>query len=296
MMSSARCAKPRTIPSQARNSAAVEAAVRLGRRLGMDRVDPVVLHASRNVTVQLGPLVVAKAMASTDGKAIDWMTRELNVARHLVENGVPVVGPSAALPAGPHVEDGFVLTLWEFVEHVVANKHNGEHVACAAEALRRVHQALTGFRGELPDFWRNIDGCRHLLENEVKLAALPAADRAFLLAIFNHLRASATGLSANMTPIHGDAHLGNVFITPEGARWSDFEDVCLGPREWDISWLPETDLAKFGSLDRDLLSTLGYMHRLCISVWSFQSDIPEKREAAERELAFLREAFPSLSL
>jgi hypothetical protein len=26
-------------------------------------------------------------------------------------------------------------------------------------------------------------------------------------------------------PILGDAHLGNVFITPEGALWNDFEDA-----------------------------------------------------------------------
>jgi aminoglycoside phosphotransferase (APT) family kinase protein len=283
-------------PSQTRiSSAAVEAAVRLGRRLGIGRVDPVVLRASRNVSIRLAPLnVVARAIASVDGKTIEWTTRELNVARHLVENGAPVVGPSTALPAGPHVENGFVLTLWEFVEHEVADADNGEHVSRAAEALRRVHQALAGFRDELPDFWCNIDDCGHLLKNETALAALPDADRDFLLTTFNRLRASASGLLGNMRPIHGDAHLGNAFITPEGARWNDFEDVCLGPREWDISWLPETGLAAFAPLNRELLSTLRYMHKLCISVWCWdQSDIPEKREAAENQLAYLRESCPS---
>ncbi len=39
-------------------------------------------------------------------------------------------------------------------------------------------------------------------------------------------------------PIHGDAHLGNVLITPHGARWNDFEDVSLGPRNGTLAGCP----------------------------------------------------------
>lgn len=37
--------------------------------------------------------------------------------------------------------------------------------------------------------------------------------------------------------IHGDAHLSNVVESAVGVRWSDFEGVCLGPREWDVATL-----------------------------------------------------------
>ncbi len=94
------------------------------------------------------------------------MTRELRVARHLIENAAPVVGPCAELPAGPHVEQGFVLTLWKFVEHTAADGDNVEHVARAAAAL---HRALVGFRGELPDLFLK---CWRLKMNRCGMIAL----------------------------------------------------------------------------------------------------------------------------
>jgi hypothetical protein len=80
-----------------------------------------------------------------------------------------------------------------------------------------------------------------------------------------------------------------VFITVHGARWNDLEDVCLGPREWDLSSFPETDLSAFEPVNRDLLSTSRYLRSLCVVVWcSEKCDVPEKREAAEYHLEYLR--------
>lgn len=42
-------------------------------------------------------------------------------------------------------------------------------------------------------------------------------------------------LSWPRRPLHGDAHTGNILMTPEGPRWTDFEDVCAGPVEWDLA-------------------------------------------------------------
>jgi Phosphotransferase enzyme family len=285
----------------------VQAAVRLAHRLGIGCVaprllapriltprllTPSLLHESWRVSVRLFPHdVVAKVVRADDAEATRKLSRELGAARHLVQHAAPVVAPSSDLPAGPHFQDGFVVTFWDFVEHIAADEDNPEHVAKAAEALRRVHQALAGFRGELPDFWLKIDRCRMALENSSAIPAIGAGDRAFLHAAFNRLRASMTGLPVDIAPIHGDAHLGNVFITPEGARWNDFEDVCLGPREWDIGWLPETRLAAFEPVNRDALATLGYLRSLCVSVWCWeQHAIPEKREAAEYHLEYLRKS------
>jgi hypothetical protein len=59
----------------------------------------------------------------------------------------------------------------------------------------------------------------------------------------------------------------NVLITPQGGLWNDLEDVSLGPREWDVGWLPEADLAQFEPLNQNLLSAFHYLRSLCASVW-----------------------------
>ena len=92
-------------------------------------------------------------------------------------------------------------------------------------------------------------------------------------------------------PIHGDAHLGNVFITQDGACWNDLEDVCMGPREWDLGWVPDAALSAFEPVSHELLSALRFLRSLCVCVWCFEKySVPEKREAAEHHLRFLRES------
>ena len=274
------------------SSRAVEAATRLAQRLRIPCRDPIILHESLHISIRLFPLdVVARAVSIGDQEATNRLTREICIARHLARNDAPVVGPSTEVPGGPHIQEGFAFTLWKFVEHVAADDDNAEHVGRAAEALRRVHQQLDGFAGELPDFWTKIDHCRRLLDTETALPALGATERALLQTAFDRLRALVASLPANAVPIHGDAHLGNVFITRDGALWNDLEDVCLGPREWDIVWLPVADLSAFEPINRDLLSALRYLRSLCVSVWCWEKyDRPEKREAAEYHLRYLRES------
>jgi predicted trehalose synthase len=280
--------------SQADISArAIEAATRLVRCLGIDRVDPTILHASQHISIRLFPLDIVARVARVDqAGATKRLNRELAVMQHLVEKSAPVVGPTNQLPAGPHFHEGFALTLWQFVDHIAADGDNAEHTASAAAALRRVHEGLADFRDDLPSFWIKIEQCRRLLENESALPALRLPDRRFLHMVYHRVRNSLDGLPLDLAPIHGDAHLGNVFITSDGARWNDFEDVCMGPREWDIGWLPDMDLDPFEPVNRDLLSALHYLRSWCVSIWCWDRyDLPEKREAAEYHLWYLRQRF-----
>ncbi|MBV9979389.1 MAG: phosphotransferase [Bradyrhizobium sp.] len=126
--------------------------------------------------------------------------------------------------------------------------------------------------------------------NPMALPALAHDDREFLLSIYSSLRIALDRLPVRLVPILGDAHLGNVFITSDGALWNDFEDACLGPREWDIGFLSAPELTAFEPLNRDALVELGYLRSLCVSVWCWAlADIPEKRDAAEDHLGYLRE-------
>ena len=63
-------------------------------------------------------------------------------------------------------------------------------------------------------------------------------------------------------PLHGDAHKKNVLKTRNGLVWTDFEDACSGPIEWDLACFVRTSLepreaalASYGArLDLDRLS------------------------------------------
>jgi hypothetical protein len=141
----------------------------------------------------------------------------------------------------------------------------------------------------LPSWRDKIQQCRILLTDRWALSPLKSVDRAFLLMVHDRIMASLNGLPVGSIPIHGGAGAHNVLITPGGARYLDFEDVCRGPREWDIGWLGDIDLARFEPVSRDLLLLLADLRSLCVSVWCWaRYDIAEKREAAEVHLAYLR--------
>jgi hypothetical protein len=272
------------------STGAVAAAMKVAQCLRLGRVDPIVLHTSQHVSIRLLPTTLVARAERDDAQSLDRLRRELLVGQHLAARGAPSVRPAAGVHPGPHCSDGFAVTFWEFVSHVPADEDNAEHVAHAAAALSRVHQALADFAYELPIFWAKIAQCRKLLQTPSALPAMSPDDRQFLLSIYSSLRLALDPLPLRLVPILGDAHLGNVFITSDGALWNDFEDVCLGPREWDIGFLPESQLAAFEPLNRDILVELGYLRSLCVSVWCWAlADVPVKREAAEYHLRYLRE-------
>ncbi len=270
---------------------ALQAAIVVADRLGLGRLDAVILHNSHHVSIRLLALDVVARVAPADlPEAAVALRREIAVAQHLSPRAAPIVPPTDALPAGPHFWNGFGLTFWQYLDHVAADEDNGAHIAAAALALRRVHDALAGFHGALPSFQTKIAGCRALLDDRSALTALPSADRAFLIEVDHRLAAALDGRALEAVPIHGDAHLGNVFIAPDGAAyWNDFEDVCLGPREWDMGWLGEADLGPFDPVDRDLLALLSDLRSWCVAIWCWaQFALPEKRAPAEYHLDRLR--------
>ena len=46
----------------------------------------------------------------------------------------------------------------------------------------------------------------------------------------------------------------------------DFESVCSGPLEWDLSALPGVGAGVF-SVDADLLTLLRRLRSLCVTIW-----------------------------
>ena len=273
-------------------SEAMDAASEVARFVGAGRVEQILLHHSEHVTV-LWPSVktVARIVLGTEESA-ELLSRELAVARYLAERRAPIAAPSNILPAGPHFHDKFAMSLWQFVAHAPADEENRAHVTAAAAALYRIHRALSDYPDALPSFRTKIEKCRILLEDRLSLPALVDADRKFLLTTYDHIGKTMDSLPIELVPIHGDAGLHNVLIAADGARYIDFEAVCLGPREWDVGWLPDTDLRRFEPIHRGRLSVLSDLRSLCVAVWCFAKfNIPGKREAALYHLGYLRERF-----
>jgi thiamine kinase-like enzyme len=68
------------------------------------------------------------------------------------------------------------------------------------------------------------------------------ADVELLRAAAERLRPYWEASSGGVQPLHGDAHPGNLIATREGGLvWIDFEDVCLGPVEWDLATMMDLD-------------------------------------------------------
>ena len=278
--------------TESASAEAIEAAEFVLRGIGVPVAASAILRISQHISIGLWPArIVARVVSVADSRAVEKLRTELEVARHLVGKSAPIIGPVTDHPPGPYFHNNVALTLWPHLDHETVSEGDDMQAAMAANALRRVHEGLSDFGGQLPDFWDKPDQCRALLENPSSLPALHPADREFLLATHAKLRTALDRLALNHVPIHGDAHFGNVFIVANGARWHDLEDVCRGPREWDLSGLADADLALFEPVNRDALSILSYLRSLCVSVWCWDKfQLEGKREAAEYHLQYLKSA------
>jgi aminoglycoside phosphotransferase (APT) family kinase protein len=270
-------------------SRARRAAQKVARRIGIAQANPIVLYRSRRVCILLPSSEIVARIAPADDRNIAAENRELAVSRYLIERGAPVVGPSAIMSPEPYIEEGMLVSLWPHIRHAKADYEDNVAVAGAAGALQRVHEAFADYSGELPSFADRIEECAAQLRDSSALPALDAEDRAFLLRAYDRSIRSLAGFDFSPCPIHGDAHMGNVFITSRGPLWMDFEAASLGPREWDATGAPH--LPAFRSLDLQLYAVMKDLRSVCVTVWcSALAEDPEKRAAASYQLERLRAA------
>jgi Ser/Thr protein kinase RdoA (MazF antagonist) len=228
--------------------------------------------------------VVARVTSGAPGVDPGDVERELAVARHAVRRGAPVVRPSDLLAPGPHRNGGHTLVFWQYVER--AGKVDS---TAAGRGLRRIHDSLADYDGELPRAGRAE-------EVRAMLQPFPPSDDVELL------RELASRELPQGQALHGDAHLFNCIQTPAGPIWHDLETACRGPREYDLAALvlsdragdsdPEARLAitAYGPYDEELLDRALPVYGSWIAA-SFMVAAARRANAApalERELQFLR--------
>jgi hypothetical protein len=284
---------------------ALRAALAVAARHGLRCDEPVVLRAASNLLVRLAPAPVVARVSTVTSTVRDgdgWFAREVAIAGHLVAAGAPVVAPSAELDPGPHRHDGLALSFWTYVDEAQRALDAPE----AGRRLRRCHEALASFPGELPR-WAVLDEAQQALERLEQHGALDAGDAALLRRAGERARARIDGLGLALQAIHGDAHLHNVINAADGPLWNDWEDCFLGPRAWDLGCMHAATRA-FGDdplpiaaaqegygdgdgVDDDAIDACVEGRRFQGTVWGFVMAglQPERRERALARLGWYRE-------
>jgi Ser/Thr protein kinase RdoA (MazF antagonist) len=239
---------------------AVGAAVRAAARYGHRVDDPLVIQETNNVVAWLRPLsIIAKVGRWHHSEAA--LVREHAVAIVLAETGAPIAPP---LPETEPVRDdatGFVVTLWRRLQ---ADEPHDVAAADVGGSLQTLHRHLARYKGDLPSFRGLIDLARGALG---VIPALSEGDRATLCRAMDTLSPRIDDFDFEERPLHGEPHLGNLLVTPAGLRWIDFEDVSLGPVEWDLAFLPDDVVSTFDRVDTDLLRLLRALHSACTATW-----------------------------
>ena len=264
---------------------AVEAAVAVADAYGVHCEKPIVLGEAWHVLVHLWPApVVARVTSGAPGVDPGDVERELTVASHAARAGAPVVQPSDLLPPGPHRHDGYTLVFWQYIAQ--AGKLDA---AAAGRGLRRIHDSLADYDGELPRAGR-ADEVRAMLQ-----PFAPSEDVELPCELASRELPEGQAL-------HGDAHLVNCIQTASGPIWHDLETACRGPREYDLAALVLDDrsgdsdpearsaIAAYGSYDAELLERALPVYAAWIAA-SFMAAIARRPDAAptlERQLRFLR--------
>jgi hypothetical protein len=205
---------PTSLPMTTVSAAAASAAVTVAAGFGVTSAEPLILSDGANVIVHLSPSpVVAKVAATTMLVRPDvaaWLQRELDVASFLTGGNVPVLAPSAEIPATTHTADGHVMSFWRY------HRRSGDALpdeSAIGSMLRDVHAALRGYPGAL-GLLTPLDDIPGFLARPG--TQLGAADRTMLGEAFERLTAELDPDSCAVQSLHGDAGAGNLMAADTG--------------------------------------------------------------------------------
>lgn len=283
------------------SSRAVAAAIFISQKLGLRNLHPEILADGSNVLVHLKPAPIVARVATTTGlvrkPAENWLALDLDIAGYLAAKNFPVVAPSTELPSGPHLHDGLALTFWQFVDH------DPNQVASAEETgplLRRMHTALREYPGKLRRLSPFFEIPQWLDEME-SWNVLDKADMAMLRRGHEIIAAKIDALNLPEQPLHGDAHRKNLLRTRRGLLWTDFEDACSGPVEWDIACFtrtsgedPKNALASYGNTtDMERLQPFFEARDLQGAVWGaiLSTRFPDRHQRAAEWMELCRRRY-----
>ncbi len=204
------------------------------KKAGLLDITPIVLSDGGNLIIHLSPHPIVARIATViseenPDKTNKLLDRELRVAWHLHNKGVPVLLPTDLIDAGPHEVDGIWMTFWNYISPTQLQPLTPRE---AVQLVNMLSVAMKSFSDELPllGIWDRV--CR----SAIGLSKNSDSRIKSLLEMFQRVDWQMRMIEPKlMIPAHGDAHARNLFPSPEGWVWMDFEDVSLMPAYWDLA-------------------------------------------------------------
>jgi aminoglycoside phosphotransferase (APT) family kinase protein len=219
-----------SLPAKERQ-AAIADAVTVGRRLGLRIAEPIVLSDNLNLIVEMRPAgVVARVAVRTAlVRSSQALGDSLRLAHFLASAGLPVAPVAGGIDPGPHTgpATGRAMTFWRLLEPGPAG--TSVDARAAGRSLRAIHEAAAGWDGELGHLGPLVEIDR-LIERIAPHRPRAAEE-------LRSFRAAVVVPDGPVQAVHGDAHLGNVFVVPGGQVWIDWEESWRGPVAWDLACL-----------------------------------------------------------
>ena len=252
----------------------------------------ILAYKGGNIVVHLAPSpVVARTATLRAALHVDierWLRREVAIGRFLADAGAPSTAPSDLLPPGPHERDGVWMTMWQRLEH---DPRVVPPASAAGASLRRLHEVLAGYDGDLPPYTALLSEIGRLLDETSDDPELDRRDRMLLYAELDRLAPVLFEVGLPTQPLHGNASLRHLLSDRGRLAWSNFEDACRGPLAWDLGALALT-LRQRGATQADVDEALR-AHGLGIEAPELEPFIAAHALYETAWLAFLAQRRPS---
>jgi thiamine kinase-like enzyme len=265
---------------------AIAAAKSTASSLGLTADEAIVLHNSNRLTLRMLPCDVLARVAPVAHQVAQF---ELELAQQLLESGCPVAALEPRVQPRVHEQDGFVVTLWTYYEHVTPREVSP---ADYANALAQLHAGMRTLDVATPHFTDRIDQAQQLVASRHRTPALADADRELLGDTLRRLRGAIGERGGVEQLLHGEPHPGNVLTTKNGLLFIDLETCCRGPVEFDLAHAPEEVSEHYPGVNRGLLRVCRILVLAMITTWRWDrgDQFPNGRQLGTDWLSQIRAA------
>lgn len=265
------------------------------QELELPDADAEVIRIGENALIRSHPFIVRIARAAD---AYADACKEVAVSDWLTSAGIRASRTSDHKQ--PLMVAGHPVTVWRHLDSE-GRKATAHELAALLASLHELPE--DGRPQSLPDFdlFDRVDA-------RLAHPDAPADAVAYLRDELVRLRAEYAALSypSNQSAIHGDAHVQNVMVTPEGCVLIDFErfgighpedDLAVTATEHTVGWHTDADYGAFcDEYGRDVTEWAGFetlrrVNLLKITSWLMQNvgNSPDIREEFDVRLATLRD-------